>query len=175
MNNQLRIINCLDGIRKRDIIDFHTKENVHIWFQQLVYCIDEHSRWKHAAINFQRIQCSENSCSNTSTRNSFAGSRRQGSLYDEIPLVGNAFYKVKKLFFLCLSLLIFVPFNNRRLHIHSVPEPAHNETILKMSASEGMVELKHKVVKNATATLNSETSITALNSQGKVFNIVHYR
>ncbi|XP_031842481.1 rhotekin isoform X2 [Nomia melanderi] len=91
VNNQLRIINCLDGIRKRDIIDFHKKEDVHTWFQQLVYRIDEHSRWKHAAINFQRIPCSENSCPNTSTKNSFAGSRRQGSLYDEIPLKVDAF------------------------------------------------------------------------------------
>ncbi|XP_076651622.1 rhotekin isoform X1 [Halictus rubicundus] len=87
VNCQLRIINCVDGIRKRDTIEFYSKDDVQKCFEQLIHRIDEHSKWKHAAMNFQRIPSLENSCSNTNVGNSFAANRQQGSLYDEIPLI----------------------------------------------------------------------------------------
>ncbi|XP_033322374.2 rhotekin-2 [Megalopta genalis] len=87
VNCQLRIINCVDGVKKRDIIQFSLNDDVQKCFEQLIHRIDEHSKWKHAAINIQRIPCSENSCSNINARNLFVTNRRQGSLYDEIPLM----------------------------------------------------------------------------------------
>ncbi|XP_054010052.1 rhotekin-2-like isoform X2 [Hylaeus anthracinus] len=90
MYNQLRIINSVDGTKKRDTIEFNTKEDLQKWFEQLTTRINEHSRWKHAAVNLQRIPCSDNSSGNTSARNSFVGNR-QGSLYDETPLIESIF------------------------------------------------------------------------------------
>ncbi|XP_076630949.1 rhotekin isoform X1 [Colletes latitarsis] len=90
-NNQLRILNCLDGIKNRDTIELNSKEDFERLFEQLVTRIDEHSKWKHAAVNVQRIPCSEISSGNASTRNSFVGNSRQGSLYDETPLIESVF------------------------------------------------------------------------------------
>ena len=91
-NNQLRIVNCVDGIKRRDIIQFNSSEDLERLFEQLTLCINEHSRWKHAVVNFQRIPCSDNSNGKPSTRSCFAVNNRQGSLYDETPLIGsNAF------------------------------------------------------------------------------------
>ncbi|XP_076295034.1 rhotekin-2 [Lasioglossum baleicum] len=84
---QLRIINCVDGIRKRDTIEFYSKDDVRKCLEQLIHRIDEHSKWKHAAMNFQRIPSLENSCTTTNAKHLFAANRQQGSLYDEIPLI----------------------------------------------------------------------------------------
>ncbi|KZC06001.1 PREDICTED: rhotekin-like isoform X2 [Dufourea novaeangliae] len=91
MNNQLRIVNCTDSVKKRDTVEFNSEDDVQKWLKQLIQRIDEHSRWKHAAIDAQRIPCSENSRTNSSARNSFDVNRRKGSLYDEIPIIDNAF------------------------------------------------------------------------------------
>ncbi|XP_078033502.1 rhotekin-2 [Augochlora pura] len=85
-NWQLRIINRIDGVKKHDIIEFCLEDDVQKCFEQLIHRIDEHSIWKHAAINIQQIPCSENSYSNVNTKNLFATNKRQGSLYDEIAL-----------------------------------------------------------------------------------------
>lgn len=80
--NELRITNRTNGsVELSNILRFDTSEEAKKWFDQLTIQIDEHSRWKHAADSFQRVLCVEN------TRNSFVNNRRQGSLYDETPLI----------------------------------------------------------------------------------------
>ncbi|XP_076166547.1 rhotekin-2 isoform X2 [Ptiloglossa arizonensis] len=81
MNNQLRIINCENGAKNRDIIELNSKEDVQRWFDQFIMRINEHLRWKHAAVDLQRIPCSENLSGNTSMRNSFAENKKQESVF----------------------------------------------------------------------------------------------
>ncbi|XP_076242213.1 rhotekin-2 [Calliopsis andreniformis] len=89
MNNQLCIINRVVDSKTRDVIEFSLNEDADKWFKQLTIRVNELSNWKHAAVNFQRIPCSDNCSANTSTKSSFVSDKQQGSLYDEIPLIGS--------------------------------------------------------------------------------------
>lgn len=63
-------------------IKFESKEEAQKWLKFLSSHINDYSRWKHAAEVIQRVSSIE------STRNSFISNKRQGSLYDETPLIG---------------------------------------------------------------------------------------
>lgn len=63
-------------------IKFESKEEAQKWSRLLLVHINDHSRWKHAVEVIQRVSNIE------STRNSFISNKRQGSLYDETPLIG---------------------------------------------------------------------------------------
>lgn len=63
-------------------IKFESKEEAQKWAKLLWTHVNDHSRWKHAAEVIQRVSSIE------STRNSFISNKRQGSLYDETPLIG---------------------------------------------------------------------------------------
>lgn len=62
-------------------IKFESKEQAQKWLKLILAHINDHLRWKHAAEIIQRVSNIE------STRNSFINSKRQGSLYDETPLI----------------------------------------------------------------------------------------
>lgn len=66
-------------------IKFESKEDAKKWFKFLMDHINDHLRWKRAAEIIQRVSSIE--------RNSFINNKRQGSLYDETPLIG----KIKKI------------------------------------------------------------------------------
>lgn len=63
-------------------IKFESKEEAQKWLMLLSTHINDHLRWKHAVEVIQRVSSIE------STRNSFISNKRQGSLYDETPLIG---------------------------------------------------------------------------------------
>lgn len=65
-------------------IKFESKEEAQKWYKLLSTHINDHSRWKRAAEVIQRVSSIE------STRNSFISNKRQGSLYDETPLIGKS-------------------------------------------------------------------------------------
>lgn len=65
-------------------IKFESKEEAQKWCKLLSAHINDHSRWKRAAEVIQRVSNIE------STRNSFISNKRQGSLYDETPLIGKS-------------------------------------------------------------------------------------
>ncbi|CAL7938090.1 unnamed protein product [Xylocopa violacea] len=92
MKIQLRIINYVDGNEKRDIIELNSNDVLEKWMEQLLVCIKEHARWKHAVISVQQISNSDNSNGNTNVSNSSDDTnKRQGSLYDETPLIESTF------------------------------------------------------------------------------------
>lgn len=70
-------------------IKFESKEEAQRWLKLLSGHIHDHSRWKRAAEAIQRVSSIE------STRNSFISNKRQGSLYDETPLIG----KIRKFYY----------------------------------------------------------------------------
>nr|XP_034193746.1 rhotekin-2-like [Osmia lignaria] len=98
VNNQLRIINNTDNIEKRDIMEFDSNEDLQRWFDQLTMRIEEHSRWKHAAINLQRTPCSDSLTKHINVRNCFTDNKRQGSIYDDTPLISNIFQETQGIF-----------------------------------------------------------------------------
>lgn len=63
-------------------IKFESKEETQKWSRHLLTHVNDHLRWKHAVEVIQRVSSIE------STRNSFISNKRQGSLYDETPLIG---------------------------------------------------------------------------------------
>lgn len=63
-------------------IRLESKEEAQKWLKLLSAQIGDHSRWKRAAEVVQRVSSID------STRNSFISNKRQGSLYDETPLIG---------------------------------------------------------------------------------------
>lgn len=76
------INNSGNSMNKLLSIKFESKEDAQKWLMLLSAHINDHSRWKHAAEVVQRVSNIE------STRNSFISNKRQGSLYDETPLIG---------------------------------------------------------------------------------------
>ncbi|KAK9308913.1 hypothetical protein QLX08_001320 [Tetragonisca angustula] len=90
IKNQLCIINNINDNEVRDIIEFHSNEDVQKWFDTLATCIKEHAKWKHAAIKLQQIPYSEYSNENANIINIFdEKNKRQRSLYDETSLIDN--------------------------------------------------------------------------------------
>ncbi|XP_043479506.1 rhotekin-like isoform X2 [Leptopilina heterotoma] len=80
-SKELRIINTIDGAEKTSIIKLDSSEEAQKWLRQLNTHVKDHLRWKHAAESLQNVP-------NVDTaRNSFIGNKRQGSLYDETPLI----------------------------------------------------------------------------------------
>lgn len=76
------LVNNSDNSTNKLSIKFESKEDAQKWLMLLSAHINDHSRWKHAAEIVQRVSNIE------STRNSFISNKRQGSLYDETPLIG---------------------------------------------------------------------------------------
>jgi len=81
-SKEFLINNSTNGIDKSLLIKFESKEETQKWLKLLSAQINDHSRWKRAAEVIQRVSNIE------STRNSFISNKRQGSLYDETPLIG---------------------------------------------------------------------------------------
>ncbi|XP_066585985.1 rhotekin-like isoform X3 [Prorops nasuta] len=80
-SKELRIANNTDGTEKITVMRFDSSEEMQNWLRNLITHSKEHQRWKHAAETIQQVPCVE------SARNSFIGNKRQGSLYDETPLI----------------------------------------------------------------------------------------
>ncbi|XP_043290150.1 rhotekin-like isoform X2 [Venturia canescens] len=80
-SKELRIINNVSGSETTTTIRLDSTEEAQKWLRQLVSHAKDHSRWKHAAESIQEVPCIE------SARNSFISNKRQGSLYDETPLI----------------------------------------------------------------------------------------
>ncbi|XP_014475235.1 PREDICTED: rhotekin-2-like isoform X2 [Dinoponera quadriceps] len=78
---ELLINNLGSNASKLLLIKFESKEEAQKWLKLLSAHINDHSRWKRAAEVIQRVSSIE------STRNSFISNKRQGSLYDETPLI----------------------------------------------------------------------------------------
>ncbi|XP_012535903.1 rhotekin isoform X2 [Monomorium pharaonis] len=78
---ELLINNSGNSTEKLLSIKFESKEEAQKWSKILLIHINDHSKWKHAAEVIQRVSSIE------STRNSFISNKRQGSLYDETPLI----------------------------------------------------------------------------------------
>lgn len=83
---ELRIINTIDGAEKTTTIKLDSSEEAQKWLRQLNTQVKDHLRWKHAAESLQNVPCVD------TARNSFIGNKRQGSLYDETPLIGLWFF-----------------------------------------------------------------------------------
>ncbi|XP_012259077.2 rhotekin-like isoform X1 [Athalia rosae] len=81
LSRELRISNTIDGTEKITIIKLDTADEAQKWVRQLVAHAKDHLRWKHAAETIQEVPSVE------SARNSFISNKRQGSLYDETPLI----------------------------------------------------------------------------------------
>lgn len=81
-SKEFLINNSGNGMDKLLSIKFESKEEAQKWSRFLSAHISDHSRWKHAVEVVQRVSSIE------STRNSFISNKRQGSLYDETPLIG---------------------------------------------------------------------------------------
>lgn len=69
------------------VIKLESNEEAQKWLRHLVAHAKDHFRWKRAAESIQQVPCIE------SVRNSFinSSSKRQGSLYDETPLIGKVY------------------------------------------------------------------------------------
>ncbi|XP_023287617.1 rhotekin isoform X2 [Orussus abietinus] len=80
-SKELRITNSMEGSEKTTTIKLESNEEAQKWLRQLLSHSKDHLRWKHAAETIQDVPCVE------STRNSFISNKRQGSLYDETPLI----------------------------------------------------------------------------------------
>ncbi|KAL0134671.1 hypothetical protein PUN28_001455 [Cardiocondyla obscurior] len=80
-SKEFLINNSGNNIEKMLPIKFESKEEAQKWSRLLLMHANDHSRWKHAAEVIQRVSSIE------STRNSFISNKRQGSLYDETPLI----------------------------------------------------------------------------------------
>ncbi|XP_051160755.1 rhotekin-like isoform X2 [Leptopilina boulardi] len=80
-SKELRIINTIDGAEKTTTIKLDSSEEAQKWLRQLNTHVKDHLRWKHAAESLQNVPCVD------TARNSFIGNKRQGSLYDETPLI----------------------------------------------------------------------------------------
>lgn len=78
---EIRITNNIEGSEKVVILKLDSSEEAQKWLRHLANHTKDHARWKHAAETIQNVPCVE------SARNSFI-SKRQGSLYDETPLIG---------------------------------------------------------------------------------------
>lgn len=82
---EIRVSNNMDGCEKTSSLKLESTEEAQKWLRHLTDHVEDHLRWKHAAESVQEVPYIE------STRNSFI-SKRQGSLYDETPLIGRFFY-----------------------------------------------------------------------------------
>ncbi|XP_074114633.1 rhotekin isoform X2 [Cotesia typhae] len=77
---EIRVSNNMDGCEKISSLKLESTEEAQKWLRHLTDHVEDHLRWKHAAESVQQVPYIE------STRNSFI-SKRQGSLYDETPLI----------------------------------------------------------------------------------------
>lgn len=83
-SREVYISNLCDGKDDVSIIRLRSREEQQNWAKALVQHAKDHLRWKHTAENVMDIQTPGNA------RLSFANrTMRQGSLYDETPLIGN--------------------------------------------------------------------------------------
>ncbi|KAK7792094.1 hypothetical protein R5R35_010717 [Gryllus longicercus] len=80
-SKEITISNLREGKEDPSIIRLKTTDEQQKWIRCLVQHTKDHFRWKHAAENVMEIQ------SPGSTRHSFTRQLRQGSLYDETPLI----------------------------------------------------------------------------------------
>nr|CAD7459246.1 unnamed protein product [Timema tahoe] len=80
-SKELVIVNQCEGKEEKCVIRTKTSEEQQRWTRNLVQHCKDHLRWKHAAEKIMEIQ------SPGSTRHSFTRGLRQGSLYDETPLI----------------------------------------------------------------------------------------
>ncbi|XP_046420157.1 rhotekin-like isoform X1 [Neodiprion fabricii] len=80
-SRELRISNTIEGSEKMTTIRLETADEAQKWLRQLVAHAKDHLRWRHAAETIQDVPSIE------SARNSFISNKRQGSLYDETPLI----------------------------------------------------------------------------------------
>lgn len=91
-SREIFITNMCEGKDDISIIRLRSREEQQQWAKSLVQHAKDHLRWKHAAENVMDIQTPGN------LRHSFATKGlRQGSLYDETPLIGKVskFQKTK--------------------------------------------------------------------------------
>lgn len=81
-SREIFISNLLEGRDDVSIIRLRSREEQQNWAKAFVQHAKDHLRWKHTAENIMEIQSSN-------ARNSFCNRQlRQGSLYDETPLIG---------------------------------------------------------------------------------------
>ncbi|XP_046743720.1 rhotekin-like isoform X2 [Diprion similis] len=80
-SRELRISNTIEGSEKITTLRLETADEAQKWLRQLVAHAKDHLRWRHAAETIQDVPSIE------SARNSFISNKRQGSLYDETPLI----------------------------------------------------------------------------------------
>nr|CAD7401166.1 unnamed protein product [Timema cristinae] len=80
-SKELVIVNQCEGKEEKCVIRTKTSEEQQRWTRNLVQHCKDHLRWKHAAEKIMEIQSPD------STRHSFTRGLRQGSLYDETPLI----------------------------------------------------------------------------------------
>lgn len=84
-SKELRIVNTIEGSDKVTTLRLDSIEEMQKWSKHLANHAKDHFRWKHAAETVQYVPCVE------SVRNSYVrNSKRQGSLYDETPLIGES-------------------------------------------------------------------------------------
>lgn len=89
-SREIHISNLCEGKDDVNIIRLKTKEEEQFWTKCLVQHAKDHLKWKHTAENVMEIQSPGNS------RHSFTRQLRQGSLYDETPLIGIYKYKISE-------------------------------------------------------------------------------
>ncbi|XP_034934432.1 rhotekin-like isoform X2 [Chelonus insularis] len=78
---EIRISNIIEGCEKVVTVKLESNEEAQKWLRHLTCHAKDHLRWKHAAESIQQVPYIE------SARNSFISNKRQGSLYDETPLI----------------------------------------------------------------------------------------
>ncbi|KAG7201016.1 hypothetical protein KM043_003369 [Ampulex compressa] len=81
VGDEVRIVSYADGAEAISTLKFNSNDEAQIWYKALLGNFKDKLMWRHAADVIQHIPCIE------STRNSFVSNRRQGSLYDETPLI----------------------------------------------------------------------------------------
>ncbi|XP_063231198.1 rhotekin-like isoform X2 [Bacillus rossius redtenbacheri] len=78
---ELLLLNRCDGKEELSVLRTKTSDELLRWLKHLVQHSKDHLRWRHAAEKIMDIQTPG------STRHSFTRGLRQGSLYDETPLI----------------------------------------------------------------------------------------
>lgn len=81
-SREIYIANMCEGRDDVSIIKLRSKDEQSHWTKCLVQHAKDHLRWKHTAENVMDVQAPGNA------RHSFTKQLRQGSLYDETPLIG---------------------------------------------------------------------------------------
>ncbi|KAK0089065.1 hypothetical protein PV326_004611 [Microctonus aethiopoides] len=81
---ELRVTNAVDGCENIMKIKLESNDEAQKWLRHLINHAKDHQKWKHTAESIQEVPYIE------SARNSFISNKRQGSLYDETPLIESA-------------------------------------------------------------------------------------